>query len=285
MKMDSFAPANAVNGVASTNGHHRPKDVQRFSESAHFANIMVEFETDNREMAVDVPDSFVATAKTPPRYPPPNSNNSSLSSHYKGGHNHSLLGSFHASSEKGTPPPTLNRRSHLRIEDDGHLLNTQQGPPIPKPPNSAGSSGSGSSGSSGGSAGSTQPQGPTWIQPTEQQSQRMKKYYDEINKREREAESRAKSNDLLRQSIRNSQKMIALKHSESPRPLNGYANKAFHPEASPTVPAVDPLALAQAVERLRGLGGPLAQAAEAVANVVGSGEFKNAVTLQNKVIK
>ena len=27
--------------------------------------------TEHREMAVDVPDSFIARSKTPPRYPPP----------------------------------------------------------------------------------------------------------------------------------------------------------------------------------------------------------------------
>ena len=42
-------------------------------ESAHFANILIEFENDTREMAVDVPESFVAQTKTPPKYPPPSS--------------------------------------------------------------------------------------------------------------------------------------------------------------------------------------------------------------------
>ena len=35
-------------------------------ESAHFANILIEFENDTREMAVDVPESFVAQTKTRP---------------------------------------------------------------------------------------------------------------------------------------------------------------------------------------------------------------------------
>ncbi|KAF2362318.1 L27-N [Trinorchestia longiramus] len=35
---------------------------------------MVEFDPTHREMAVDVPDSFIARTKTPPRYPPPKSN-------------------------------------------------------------------------------------------------------------------------------------------------------------------------------------------------------------------
>jgi len=48
---------------------------------AQFANIMVEFETENREMAVDVPDSFIGISKTPPKYPPPGRNGSARSSH------------------------------------------------------------------------------------------------------------------------------------------------------------------------------------------------------------
>ena len=42
-------------------------------ESAHFANILIEYENSTREMAVDVPESFVAQTKTPPKYPPPSS--------------------------------------------------------------------------------------------------------------------------------------------------------------------------------------------------------------------
>ena len=42
-------------------------------ESAYHANILIEFENDNREMAVDVPETFVAQTKTPPKYPPPSS--------------------------------------------------------------------------------------------------------------------------------------------------------------------------------------------------------------------
>jgi hypothetical protein len=36
--------------------------------AANYSTIMVEFENGNREMAVDVPASFIAQAKTPPRY-------------------------------------------------------------------------------------------------------------------------------------------------------------------------------------------------------------------------
>ena len=39
--------------------------------AANYSTIMVEFENRNREMAVDVPASFIAQAKTPPRLDPP----------------------------------------------------------------------------------------------------------------------------------------------------------------------------------------------------------------------
>ena len=39
--------------------------------AANYSTIMVEFENGNREMAVDVPASFIAQAKTPPRLDPP----------------------------------------------------------------------------------------------------------------------------------------------------------------------------------------------------------------------
>ena len=39
--------------------------------AANYSTIMVEFENGNREMAVDVPASFIAQAKTPPRSDPP----------------------------------------------------------------------------------------------------------------------------------------------------------------------------------------------------------------------
>ena len=90
-------------------------------ESAAFANILIEFETENREMAVDVPDSFVAQTKTPPKYPPPSSlgdreearsSGSSFSAvSLSNGH------SLHRGRSRQSPPElvTLPSRDHLRI--------------------------------------------------------------------------------------------------------------------------------------------------------------------------
>ncbi len=90
------------------------------------------------------------------------------------------------SSPPSAAPPTLSSRDHLRIEQDGHLRNTLEGPQRP-------------------TAGVQQ--------PTPQQSQRMKKYSEEISKRNAQIEKRERTNDFLRQSIRNSQKMNALKET------------------------------------------------------------------------
>ncbi len=127
---------------------------------------MVEFGSEAREMAVDVPDSFVAHAKTPPKYPPPHRANGTLpastsmvnnNGHH---HHHHRHGSLNSASP---PPPALASRDHLRIERDGHLLNTREGPPT-----------RGGSGNNNGSG---------YVKPDEQQSLRIKRYSEEIMRR------------------------------------------------------------------------------------------------------
>ena len=126
-------------------------------ESAHFANILIEFENDNREMAVDVPDSFVAQTKTPPKYPPPSlgereearSSGSSFSA-LSLSNGHSLNRRSRQSPPELMAPPS---RDHLRIEKDGRLINTMEPPPLIRD-----------------------------HQPTPEQSQRIKKYGEDIGK-------------------------------------------------------------------------------------------------------
>lgn len=127
-------------------------------ESAHFANILIEFENDNREMAVDVPDSFVAQTKTPPKYPPPSlgereearSSGSSFSALSLSNGHHSLNRRSRQSPPELMAPPS---RDHLRIEKDGRLINTMEPPPLIRD-----------------------------HQPTPEQSQRIKKYGEDIGK-------------------------------------------------------------------------------------------------------
>ncbi|XP_040568313.1 protein PALS1 [Lepeophtheirus salmonis] len=74
-----------------------------------FANIMVEFERDTREMPVDVPDSFVAVSKTPPKYPPPPERRVSANS--------SLTSSSHSHSSSLLPTPQQSMRIQKYSED------------------------------------------------------------------------------------------------------------------------------------------------------------------------
>ena len=78
-------------------------------ESAAFANILIEFETENREMAVDVPDSFVAQTKTPPKYPPPSSLGPLPAPRQKHGKTRLIVGlSVHPRVPRGSPRGSRN---------------------------------------------------------------------------------------------------------------------------------------------------------------------------------
>lgn len=205
MKMEGYGKSTNTSNAAASNGGNKENVFSGIYESAHFANILIEFENDNREMAVDVPDSFVAQTKTPPKYPPPNPNQSMMMELHEG--RSSGGSSFSLSNGTGTgsgrisggktspPPPDLIARDHLKIEKDGRLIVTSEDPPE--------------------------------VPPTAQQSQRIKKYEAEMAKRAAETEKKSQQDEFLRHSIRNSQKMRALK--EGSRLNNsGMNNEAFH---------------------------------------------------------
>ncbi len=213
---------------------------------------MVEFEKDDREMAVDVPDSFVAHTKTPPKYPPPARMNGG-----GGGSGRSLN-----HNDVDTPPPPS--RDHLRIERDGNLLNTREGPTPPSRDHHH--------------------QGSGFVVPTEQQSQRMKKYSDELVKRAREAERRDKSEDFLRLSIRNSQRLNALKENSSNN-ISGLANGAFVGDAVEAMTKLpDPNEVLKSVKRLQQSGVLSGDISASIRTLVTSSEFQGALTLNQKVL-
>ena len=219
-----------------------------FGESAHFANIMVEFENSHREMAVDVPDSFIGQTKTPPKYPPPppsvmQQNGGSCSLH---------------------PAP----RGHLRIEADGHLLNTIE-PPTPPP---------------GGHRSGKHQHHQLQQMPTEQQSLRMKQYHDEIMRKNLEVEKRHKTNEFLRHSIRNSQKMQALKENAKQQQQHGLANGGFEghpPESPPPPPSLQ--SLMEAVKRIKLSGQGGTDVSSALGSIVANREFQRTYQLNQKV--
>lgn len=95
-------------------------------------NMVAEYELElqqhggpHREMAVDVPDTFIARTKTPPRYPPPkhlqapNANGTAAPAN--------TTTAAPAAAPKPVPPP----RDHLRIEKDGRLVNRAPPPQVP----------------------------------------------------------------------------------------------------------------------------------------------------------
>ena len=83
----------------------------------------------------------------------------------------------------------------MDVEKDGRLINTMEPPPLPTP----------------------------------QQSERIKKYGEDIVRKKEEQDRKAAQNEFLRHSIRNSQKMRALKHHAVQ--LGKYINTVRMPRA------------------------------------------------------
>merc|ERR1719167_1818832 len=89
-------------------------------------------------MAVDVPASFIAQAKTPPRYPPANPRYQTTLSTFspRGAEHNSSSSSRHSTTSNtngsiGMAPPPTGSRDHLKIEKDGRLVNRALGPQLP----------------------------------------------------------------------------------------------------------------------------------------------------------
>jgi len=125
-----------------------------YNNAANYNTIMVEYENGNREMAVDVPASFIAQTKTPPRYPPNSTtggtnqrysaslttfsprggeNNSSTSSRQsRGSGSNGSIGMTTMPHPAGAPGPPTGARDHLKIEKDGRLINRATAPDLPE---------------------------------------------------------------------------------------------------------------------------------------------------------
>ena len=88
----------------------------------------------HREMAVDVPDSFVARTKTPPRYPPPKqdvpTSPGALRKRATVSSASAAASSSSSAPSNGVGKPTLPSREHLRIEEDGRLVNRAVPPQV-----------------------------------------------------------------------------------------------------------------------------------------------------------
>ena len=97
------------------------------------------------------------------------------------------------SQSESAPTTTRSSRDHLRIEPDGHFLNMMDPPSVPSKPSPP-------------QSGQQQQQSVPMVQlqqiPTPQQSQRMKRYSEEIAKRNAQMERKERTDQFLRQSIR-----------------------------------------------------------------------------------
>lgn len=156
----------------------------------------------HREMAVDVPDSFVGVTKTAPRYPPPRKKpprTPETSSLKKNGLYH-----FSADPEAG---------NHMRSmsSQDGQAEAERRTPPTPR---------------------ISELLRKEEVNGSEEeklielgQLHRIRKYQEEIRKRKEDEEKHAKEEEFLRSSLRGSQKLRALEKQQ--RRSEGLENSAF----------------------------------------------------------
>lgn len=142
----------------------------------------------HREMAVDVPESFIAHNKTQPRYPPPRSLNNQNSSTlpFKG----STGSSINSNDMRPIPPP----RDHIRTD----MTTTQFKGKIGQ-----------------------------ILEPTNDQMDSIKKYQDQLRARREKEERIAATNEFLRNSVRGSEKLRALKAENIAPPPAGFDNEAY----------------------------------------------------------
>ena len=141
----------------------------------------------HREMAVDVPESFIAQNKAPPRYPPPRSlNNQTLPS---------VPSSKPLNDVRPVPPPRDHIRSDV-IQQQPSFSNKQAS-----------------------KIGQI-------LEPTSDQMDSIKKYQDQLRQRREKEERIAATNEFLRNSVRGSAKLNALKADHIPPPPS-FDNEAY----------------------------------------------------------
>ena len=211
--------------------------------AANYNTIMVEYANGDREMAVDVPASFIAQAKTPPRYPPqnpryqptlstfsPRSNDQNSSTSSKMSKSSSAGASN--GSLKGSGPPAPGSRDHLKIEKDGNLVNRAIAPELPSRPQNGGhrpasndySYMNGQNGSHNDFGHSEE------VTPSKEQYERIVKYQQEIKQHRVEKEARRREEEFLRSSLRQSDRLKSLENTLSSNRnsiLAGVSNAGF----------------------------------------------------------
>lgn len=135
----------------------------------------------HREMAVDVPESFIAHNKTQPRYPPPRSlNNQTLPA---------VPSSKPILNDVRPVPPPRDVQSYVNKQVAGKIGQI--------------------------------------LEPTSDQMDSIKKYQDQLRQRRENEQRIAATNEFLRNSVRGSAKLQALKVDHMPPPPAGFDNEAY----------------------------------------------------------
>ncbi|XP_076321879.1 MAGUK p55 family member stardust isoform X2 [Tachypleus tridentatus] len=196
----------------------------------------------HREMAVDVPDSFVAVRKTPPRYPPPKP---------------SIISTDSLNFKKGVPPepptrttsfvPGKAKQQDLIPNDSRSLSNVVDAQPslhgVELDPDSV---------KTGNVVYKPHVNGRTLSPQTsrlqvngvtevsvgkngeDERLERIRKYQEDIRKRKEVEERLACEEEFLRSSLRGSKKLQALESKPQPLPRTGIINTAFQLEEGDT---------------------------------------------------
>lgn len=225
---------------------------------------MVEFDPGHREMAVDVPDSFVARTKTPPRYPPPKPQGQTITPIHNNNNNSSKSSKKGGSSGSATP-------------QNGTLPKPAPQPSIPPQPHSP--------------PHVPPPQEGLMQMPSSQEEIRMRKYEEELKLRREREEQEA----MLRSSLRSSQKLQQLASHPVP---TGVVNEAFSVEesqsgleqqASADTPSkvIGINELIQSLQRiqtvLKSNGHRISEDMTLVAQLLTNPEFQKVLAVHNKV--
>lgn len=218
----------------------------------------------HREMAVDVPESFVGSSKVPPRYPLPKSGGSSSSGR-------SVVAPDSPSSRTSNVPRVRENGALTKTASTGGsggranlaenqkmvkgketVLGVKVLPPLPPagsltpvhkeqdgvkdaPPVSAGN-------------GVTGPKpAPRTLSPvkddaipTESQMDRIRKYQEDLRKRKEEEERIEREQEFLRNSLRGSKKLQALEQNPPVQPTTGCVNTAFSLEDEDVLKRIKP---------------------------------------------
>lgn len=306
---------NNSGGLGSTSSGQSQESLNsKVYNAANYNTIMVEYENGNREMAVDVPASFIAQTKTPPRYPPTSTNprysatlttfsprgtenNSSTSSRQSRG-----SGSNGSIGMTTMPPPPTGSRDHLKIERDGRLVNRATAPDLPE--KDVGLSNSNRNSSSKHSHhinGSRQnPEGSPLVnglvgggaqgeKPSKEQYDRIVKYTQELKQLKNSQNAKLMEEAILRSSLRNSARLRALESCTQSSINNNYkglSNQAFTTvgEEPAAAPQVDLSQLTGALTRLKNcLPRSALDALYDVAELTQTNEFEVGMDLYSKI--